>query len=91
MVAGGKIAMLGLPSAPFDIDWARVVTRMLTLQGIYGRQMFETWYEMTVLLERGLDLSPLITHRFSAADFAPAFAAARRGSAGKVILDWSGI
>jgi threonine 3-dehydrogenase len=89
MVAGGQIAMLGLPSAPFEVDWSRVVTRMLTVRGIYGRQMFETWYEMTVLLERGLNLAPVITHRFAAAEFEAAFAAARSGGAGKVILDWA--
>ena len=88
MVAGGRIAMLGLPAAPFAVDWARVVTRMITLQGIYGREMFETWYEMTVLLERGLDISPVITDRFAADDFEQAFTTARSGGSGKVILDW---
>ena len=88
MVAGGRIAMLGLPAAPFPVDWSRVVTRMITLQGIYGREMFETWYEMTVLLERGLDISPVITDRFAADDFEQAFATARGGGSGKVILDW---
>jgi threonine 3-dehydrogenase len=89
MVAGGRIAILGLPAAPFAVDWSRVVTRMLTLQGVYGRQMFETWYEMTVLVERGLDLTPVITDRFSAADYDQAFATARSGASGKVILDWT--
>ncbi|WP_088318205.1 L-threonine 3-dehydrogenase [Kineosporia sp. R_H_3] len=89
MVAGGRIAMLGLPAAPFAVDFGRVVTRMITLQGIYGREMFETWYEMTVLLERGLDISPVITDRFSAADFERAFDTARGGGSGKVILDWT--
>ncbi len=89
MVAGGRIAMLGLPAAPFAVDFSRVVTRMLTLQGIYGREMFETWYEMTVLLEGGLDISPVITDRFSAADHEPAFDTARSGGSGKVILDWT--
>ncbi len=89
MVAGGRIAILGLPSEPFTVDVARVVTRMLTLQGIYGREMFETWYEMTVLLERGLDISPVITDRFAAADFDAAFTTARGGGSGKVILDWT--
>lgn len=88
MVAGGRIAMLGLPADPFPVDWARVVTRMITLQGIYGREMFGTWYEMTVLLERGLDISPVITDRFAAGDFEAAFATARGGGSGKVILDW---
>jgi threonine 3-dehydrogenase len=89
MVAGGRIAILGLPSEPFTVDVARVVTRMLTLQGVYGREMFETWYEMTVLLERGLDISPVITDRFAAAEFEAAFARARSGGSGKVILDWT--
>ncbi len=89
MVAGGRIALLGLPAEPFAVDFARVVTRMLTLKGIYGREMFETWYEMTVLLERGLDISPVITDRFAAADFEPAFDTARSGASGKVILDWT--
>ncbi len=89
MVAGGRIAMLGLPAAPFDVDWSRVVTRMLTIKGIYGREMFETWYEMSVLLERGLDLTPVITHRFPIAEWEQGFAAARSGAAGKVILDWT--
>lgn len=89
MVAGGRIALLGLPSAPFPVDWSRVVTRMLTLKGIYGREMFETWYEMTVLLERGLDISPVVTDRFPAAEFEQAFARARSAASGKVILDWT--
>lgn len=89
MVAGGRIAMLGLPAEPFAVDLARVVTRMITLQGIYGRQMFETWYEMTVLLEAGLDLTPVITDRFDAGDHEAAFETARSGGSGKVVLDWT--
>jgi threonine 3-dehydrogenase len=89
MVAGGRIAILGLPAEPFTVDVARVVTRMLTLKGVYGREMFETWYEMTVLIERGLDLSPVITDRFAAADYERAFETARGAASGKVILDWT--
>jgi len=89
MCHGGKVAMLGLPSEPFDIDWSTVVMNMLTVKGIYGRQMFETWYEMSVFTESGLDISPVITHRFAAADFEAAFDVVRSGECGKVILDWS--
>lgn len=89
MVAGGRIALLGLPSAPFAVDWSRVVTRMLTLRGVYGREMFETWYEMTVLLERGLDISAVVTDRYPATAYEQAFATARSAASGKVILDWT--
>ena len=85
---GGRIAMLGLPSAPFAVDFSAVVLKMLTLKGIYGREMFETWYAMSVLLQRGLDLSPVITHRFHCSEHEEAFAAARTGDCGKIILDW---
>jgi threonine 3-dehydrogenase len=88
---GGRIAMLGLPSAPIEIDWARVVTHMLTIKGIYGREMFETWYAMSAMLRSGLDISSVITHRFPATDFAEAFATARSGQCGKVILDWTAV
>ncbi|MBO3750759.1 L-threonine 3-dehydrogenase [Streptosporangiaceae bacterium NEAU-GS5] len=89
MTHGGRIAMLGLPAEEFAIDWATVVTSMLTIKGIYGREMFETWYNMSVLLEKGLDLSPVITHRFAYEDFDAAFDTAASGTTGKVILDWS--
>jgi threonine 3-dehydrogenase len=85
---GGKIALLGLPGAPFAIDWAHVVVNMITIKGIYGRQMFETWYEMSVLITSGLDLAPVITHRYPAADFARAFDTVRGGRCGKVLLNW---
>jgi threonine 3-dehydrogenase len=88
MTHGGKIAMLGLPTDDFGIDWAHLVTNMITIKGIYGRQMFETWYEMSVLIQSGLDISPVITHRFDAADFEEAFATVRSGQCGKVVLDW---
>jgi threonine 3-dehydrogenase len=86
---GGRIAMLGLPSQPIDIDWSKVVTHMITIQGIYGRQMFETWYAMSALLRAGLDISSVITHRFPASDWKAAFETARGGQCGKVVLDWT--
>jgi threonine 3-dehydrogenase len=89
MTHGGKIAMLGLPAEAFGIDWAHLVTNMLTIKGIYGRQMFETWYEMSVLIQSGLDIAPVITHRFDAADFEEAFATVRNGRCGKVVLNWA--
>lgn len=89
MTHGGKIALLGLPAEEFGIDWAHLVTNMITVKGIYGRQMFETWYEMSVLNQSGLDISPVITHRFDAADFEQAFATVRGGQCGKVVLVWA--
>jgi threonine 3-dehydrogenase len=89
MTHGGKIAMLGLPTSEFGIDWAHLVTNMITVKGIYGRQMFETWYEMSVLIQSGLDITPVITHRFDAADFGEAFATVRSGRCGKVVLNWA--
>jgi threonine 3-dehydrogenase len=91
MTNGGKIAILGLPAEEFPIDWAKVVTSMITLKGIYGREMFETWYAMSVLLEGGLDLTPVITGRYAAQDFEAAFDEAAGGRCGKIILDWSTI
>jgi threonine 3-dehydrogenase len=88
---GGRIAMLGLPSEPITVDWAKVVTHMLTVKGIYGREMFETWYAMSAMLQSGLDISAVITDRFPAADWAAGFAAARSGKGGKVVLDWSNV
>jgi len=88
MAHGARIAMLGLPDEPFAIDWNAVIFNQLTLRGIYGREMYETWYMMTVLLQSGLDISPVITHRFPAEAFEDAFAAIRTGETGKVILDW---
>ncbi len=88
MCHGGKIAMLGIPSEEIAIDWNKVVFNMLTIKGIYGREMYETWYKMTVMIQSGLDISPVITHRFSAADFQQGFEAMKSGESGKVILDW---
>ncbi|MBZ6474297.1 L-threonine 3-dehydrogenase [Streptomyces griseocarneus] len=89
MSPGGRIAALGLPAGDVSIDMATVVTRMLTLRGIYGREMFETWYAMSVLLRSGLDISPVITHRFGFEQHAEAFATARSGQCGKVVIDWT--
>ncbi|MFE1907774.1 L-threonine 3-dehydrogenase [Streptomyces gardneri] len=89
MTNGGKIAMLGLPSEDFAVDWAKIVTSMITVKGIYGREMFETWYAMSVLLEAGLDLSPVITGRYDYTDFEAAFDDAASGKSGKIILDWT--
>jgi threonine 3-dehydrogenase len=88
MCHGGKIAMLGIPSAEMAIDWRHVIFNMLTIKGIYGREMFETWYKMTVMLESGLDITPVITHRFSWREYEKGFEVMRSGEAGKVILDW---
>jgi threonine 3-dehydrogenase len=89
MTHGGKIAMLGLPSAEFPIDWAHLVVNMITVKGIYGREMFETWYWMSVLTQSGVDIRPVITHRFDAADYAAAFETVRQGRCGKVVLNWA--
>jgi threonine 3-dehydrogenase len=89
MAHGGRIALLGIPSGPVELDLEPLIFNMLTVKGIYGREMYETWYQMTVMLQSGLDIKPVITHRFSHRDFEEAFAVARTGRSGKVILDWS--
>lgn len=89
MCHGGKIAMLGIPSEQIAIDWNLVVFNMLTIRGIYGREMYETWYKMSVLLESGLDISQVITHRFDFRDFEKGFEVMRQGNCGKVVLDWT--
>jgi threonine 3-dehydrogenase len=88
MCHGGKIAMLGIPTREIAIDWTTVVFNMITIKGIYGREMYETWYKMTVMLQSGLDISPVITHRFNFRDFDKGFAAMKSGESGKVILTW---
>ena len=88
MSHGGRIAMLGIPTTDIAIDWTQVVFNMLTLKGIYGREMYETWYQMTVMLQSGLDIRPVITHRFSYDEHEAAFAVAGSGESGKVLLDW---
>ena len=89
MAHGGKIAMLGIPSREINIDWHTVIFNMITIKGIYGREMYETWYKMTVMLQSGLDIGKVITHRFSWKDFKEGFDAMRSGNSGKVILDWT--
>jgi threonine 3-dehydrogenase len=89
MCHGGKIAMLGIMTEKAAIDWDYVVFNGLTIKGIYGREMFETWYKMTMMLMSGLDISPIITHRFHYKDFKEGFEAMISGKSGKVVLDWS--
>ena len=89
MAHGGHVALLGIPADEVTLDLNPVIFDMLTLKGIYGREMFESWYQMTVLVESGLDIKPVITHRFSYRDFEDAFAVARSGQSGKVVLDWN--
>ena len=89
MAHGGGIAILGLPTAEISLDVNEIVMKMLTLRGIYGREMYETWYKMTVMLQSGLDIRPAITHRFPYTEHEAAFAAARSGDSGKVIMDWT--
>ena len=88
MSHGAKIAMLGIPSEPMSIDWNTVIFNMLTIKGIYGREMYETWYKMTVMLQSGLDIEPVITHRFHYTEFEKGFEAMMSGCSGKVVLNW---
>jgi len=88
MAHGGRIAMLGIPSQEMSINWRDVIFNMLHIKGIYGREMYETWYKMTVLLQSGLDIMPVITHRLSYKDYEQAFQVMRSGNSGKVILNW---
>ncbi len=88
MCHGGKVAMLGIPEGEMAIDWNLVVFNMLTIKGIYGREMYETWYKMTVMLQSGLEVSPVITHRFSFENFQEAFETALSGQSGKILLEW---
>lgn len=89
MAHGGKIAMLGIPERETAIDWNTVIFNMLTLKGVYGREMYETWYKMTVMLQSGLDIEPVITHRFHYTDFQQGFDVMRSGLSGKVVLTWA--
>jgi len=88
MSHGGKIAMLGIPTGEMSIDWRTLIFNMLTIRGIYGREMYETWYKMTVMLQSGLDIAPVITHRFRYQDYEQAFEVMASGNSGKVILSW---
>ena len=91
MVMGGKIAMLGLPAKPFTLDMGTLIMRAITFKGVYGREMFETWHKMLAMLQSGLDVSKLITHRLPAREFQTGFDAMLSGKSGKVILDWQGV
>jgi threonine 3-dehydrogenase len=91
MSHGGKIAILGIPAKEMQVDWRPVIFNMLTIKGIYGREMFETWYKMSVMIESGVDISPIITHRFSHRDFQQGFDAMISGQTGKVVLDWTDV
>jgi threonine 3-dehydrogenase len=89
MSHGAKIALLGIPGKESQMDWRQVIFNMITIKGIYGREMYETWYKMSVMLEMGVDISPVITHRFNHTEFEKGFEAMMSGMAGKVILDWT--
>jgi threonine 3-dehydrogenase len=91
MSHGGKIAILGIPAKSAPMDWRPVIFNMLTIKGVYGREMYETWYKMSVLLDSGLDISPVITHRFRYDEFERGFDAMISGQAGKVVLDWTSV
>ncbi len=88
LVMGGRIAMLGIPPGRSPVDWSRIVFKAITIKGVYGREIFETWYKMIAMLENGLDVGAVITDRLPAADFARGFQTMRSGSSGKVVLDW---
>lgn len=89
MAHGGKIAMLGIPAGDMAIDWSKVIFNMLTIRGVYGREMYETWYKMTVMLQTGLDIGPVVTHRFHYTEFQKGFDAMLSGNSGKVVLTWA--
>jgi threonine 3-dehydrogenase len=88
LVMGGRIALLGIPPGKSPVDWSRIVFKAITIKGVYGREIFETWYKMIAMLENGLDVSRVITHRFPVDRFQEGFAAMRSGKSGKVVLDW---
>jgi threonine 3-dehydrogenase len=87
---GGKIAVLGIPSKDYSIDWQKVIFNMITIRGVYGREMYETWYKMSVFIDTGLDLAPIITHRLPISEFQQGFDVMESGESGKVVLDWTG-
>ena len=88
LVMGGRIALLGIPPGKSLVDWSRIVFKAITIKGVYGREIFETWYKMIAMLENGLNIRPVITHRMAAADFATGFEIMRSGNSGKIVLDW---
>jgi len=89
LVMGGRIAMLGIPPGKSPVDWSRIVFKAITIKGVYGREIFETWYKMIAMLENGLDIRRVITHRYKVADFREGFEVMRSGKSGKVVLDWT--
>ncbi|MCX6943813.1 MAG: zinc-binding dehydrogenase, partial [Opitutales bacterium] len=89
MAHGGRIALLGIMPGAAAVDWNKVVFNMLTIRGIYGREMYETWYKMTAMIQSGLDISPVITHRFHFTEFQQGFDLMRSGKSGKIVLSWS--
>ncbi|MEL6914470.1 MAG: L-threonine 3-dehydrogenase [Pseudomonadota bacterium] len=89
LVMGGRIALLGIPPGKSPVDWSRIVFKAITIKGVYGREIFETWYKMIAMLQNGLDVSKVITHRFPAAEFEAGFQAMLSGASGKVVLDWT--
>ena len=88
LVMGGRIALLGIPPGKSPVDWSRIVFKAITIKGVYGREIFETWYKMIAMLQNGLDVRRVITHRFKADDYQDGFAAMLSGQSGKVVLDW---
>jgi threonine 3-dehydrogenase len=86
---GGKVAVLGIPSENYAVDWEKIIFNMITIRGVYGREMYETWYKMSVFIDSGLDLTPIITHRLPYTEFQQGFDAMESGQAGKVVLDWT--
>ena len=88
LVMGGRIALLGIPPGKSPVDWSRIVFKAITIKGVYGREIFETWYKMIAMLQNGLDVSRVITHRFPASDFVTGFETMKSGQSGKVVLDW---
>lgn len=88
LVMGGRIALLGIPPGKSPVDWSRIVFKAITIKGVYGREIFETWYKMIAMLENGLDVSRVITHRYPVAEFAEAFEVMRSGKSGKIVLEW---
>ena len=89
MTMGGRVAMLGIPPGKSPVDWSRIVFKAITIKGVYGREIFETWYKMIAMLQNGLDVSGVITHHFKVDDFEEGFAAMKSGQSGKVVLDWT--
>ena len=89
LVMGGRIALLGIPPGKSPVDWSRIVFKAITIKGVYGREIFETWYKMIAMLTNGLDIRPVITHRFKVAEFREGFETMRSGLSGKVVLDWT--